>query len=296
MSILSRKVLITGANGQLGYALQQTRPADLSGKELELIATTRAQLDLLTPVSIAAVLDFYQPDIIINAAAYTAVDKAESEAEAAEAINHLAVAEMAQWCAQQKKTLVQVSTDFVFDGKQAIAYLPEDQCNPLGIYGKTKHAGEVAALTINPDTYVVRTGWVYCEHGANFVKTMLRLGAERETLGIVSDQIGTPTYAINLAHMIWSLIAVRPAQKIFHFSDAGVASWFDFAEAIFTFAEQKKMLLHRPQLKPISTSDYPTPAQRPGFSVLDKNQTWKLLTIKPVHWQQALKKMMENLI
>jgi dTDP-4-dehydrorhamnose reductase len=289
MSAPSVKVLITGANGQLGYALQQTAPVQINGGELELIISTRAQLDLSVPASIAAVLDINKPDIIINAAAYTAVDKAESEIDIANAINHLAVAEMAQWCAKWEKTLVQVSTDFVFDGKQSTAYLPEDQCNPLGVYGKTKHAGELAALNVNPSTYIVRTGWVYCEHGANFVKTILRLGA-------VSDQFGTPTYAVNLAHMIWSLIAVRPAQKIFHFSDAGVASWFDFAEAIFTFAEQKKMLLHRPQLKPIPTSDYPTPAQRPGFSVLDKNRTWQLLTIKPVHWQQALAQMMERLI
>lgn len=290
------RVLITGANGQLGYALQQTKPAQLNGAELELIAVTRAQLDLSAPTSIAAVLDQYQPDIIINAAAYTAVDKAESEVELAKAVNHLAVVEMARWCAQRQKTLVQVSTDFVFDGKQSTAYMPEDQCNPLGVYGKSKHAGEVAALDINPNTYVVRTGWVYCEHGANFVKTMLRLGAERETLGVVSDQFGTPTYAINLAQMLWELLATRPAPKVFHFSDAGVASWFDFAAAIFTLAEQKNLLLRQPQLKPIRTCEYPTPAQRPQFSVLDKFQTWQLLSVNPVHWQQALAKMLDKLI
>ncbi len=290
------KVLITGANGQLGYALQQTQPAQLNGVALEVIAATRTQLDLSASDLIVALLDQYQPDIIINAAAYTAVDKAESDAELAETINHRAVAALAAWCAQQQKTLLQVSTDFVFDGNKSRAYLPDDECNPLGVYGKSKRAGEVAALAINPRTYVVRTGWVYCEHGANFVKTMLRLGAEREALSVVSDQLGTPTYAINLANMLWSLAAVQPTQKIFHFSDAGSASWYDFACAIFNLAEQKKLLLRQPQLKPIRTCDYPTPAQRPGFSVLDKFQTWETLSIRPIHWQQALGQMLDKLV
>lgn len=294
--ISATKVLITGANGQLGYALQQTQPAQLNGITLEIIAVTRAQLNLSAPESIAAVLDQHQPDIIINAAAYTAVDKAESDADLAETINHRAVAALADWCALQQKTLLQVSTDFVFDGKKSSAYLPSDECNPLGVYGKSKLAGEIAALSRNHRTYVVRTGWVYCEHGANFVKTMLRLGAEREILSVVSDQLGTPTYAVNLAQMLWSLVAIQPEQKIFHFSDAGSASWYDFACAIFNLAEQKKLLSHRPELNPIRSRDYPTPAQRPGFSVLDKFQTWETLPIRPMHWQQALGHMLDKLV
>ncbi len=296
VNVLPIKLLITGANGQLGYALQQTQPTQLKGVALEVMAVTRAQLDLSALDSIDAVLDQYQPDIIINAAAYTAVDKAESDADLAEAINHHAVAALASWCAQQQKMLLQVSTDFVFDGKKSSAYLPHDECNPLGVYGKSKRAGEIAALELNPRTYVVRTGWVYCEQGANFVKTMLRLGAERESVSVVSDQLGTPTYAINLANMLWSLVAIQPEQKIFHFSDAGSASWYDFACAIFTLAEQKKILSRRPQLKPIRTCDYPTPAQRPGFSVLDKFQTWETLSISPIHWQQALGQMLDKLV
>lgn len=295
MSAAPIKLLITGANGQLGYALQQTQPAQLNGAVLAVTAVTRAQMDLSVPEAVVTALDHYRPDIIINAAAYTAVDKAEGDADMADAINHRAVANLASWCAQQQKILVQVSTDFVFDGKKSTAYVPHDECNPLGIYGASKRAGEIAALEKNPRTYVVRTGWVYCEHGANFVKTMLRLGAERESLRVVSDQIGTPTYAINLAHMIWSLVAVQPAERIFHFSDAGVASWFDFASAIFTLAEQKKLLPRQPQLTPIRTRDYPTPAQRPGFSVLDKFQTWETLPIRPVHWQDALAHMLDKL-
>lgn len=288
-------VLVTGANGQLGYALQQTVPELINGDVVQLQTLTRQQLDLGSLNHIAEILDAYQPDLVINAAAYTAVDKAESEAELADVINHQAVAAIARWCAGRKKTLVQVSTDFVFDGKKSVAYLPDDLCQPLGVYGQTKRAGEIAALENNPDTYVVRTGWVYCEQGANFVKTMLRLGAERESLGIVGDQLGTPTYAIHLAQMIWLLVAKKPAQQIFHFSDAGIASWYDFAVAIFALAEQKALLQHQPQVKPIRTHDYPTPAQRPGFSVLDKYQTWELLGIKPVHWQYALSVMLDKL-
>lgn len=295
-SALPIKVLITGASGQLGYALQQTRPTKINGVALDVVAVTRAQLDLSAPDTIATALDQYQPDIIINAAAYTAVDKAESDADLAETINHSAVAELASWCSQQQKMLLQVSTDFVFDGKKSSAYLPTDECNPLGVYGNSKRAAEIAALTLNPRTYIVRTGWVYCEHGANFVKTMLRLGAERESLNVVSDQLGTPTYAINLAKMLWALVAVQPEQKVFHFSDAGTASWYDFACAIFNLAEQKKLLVRQPQLKPIRTRDYPTPAQRPGFSVLDKFQTWETLSISPIHWQQALGEMLDKLV
>ncbi len=289
------QVIVTGANGQLGYALQQTVPEFINNVAVKLQALTRQQLDLSSPETIAETLESLQPDIIINAAAYTAVDKAESEPQLADVINHQSVAAIARWCASKKKMLVQVSTDFVFDGKKATAYLPDDRCQPLGVYGSSKRAGEIAALDNNPTTYVVRTGWVYCEQGANFVKTMLRLGAERESLGIVSDQLGTPTYAVNLAEMIWSLVAKKPEPKIFHFSDAGVASWYDFAAAIFSLAEQKKILQRQPQVNPIRTSDYPTPAQRPAFSVLDKQQTWTLLSIQPVHWQRALSAMLDKL-
>lgn len=288
------QVIVTGANGQLGYALQQTVPEFINNVAVKLQALTRQQLDLSSPETIAETLDSLQPDIIINAAAYTAVDKAEAESQLADVINHQAVAAIARWCASHKKMLVQISTDFVFDGKTHTAYLPDDACQPLGVYGRSKRAGEIAALE-NPDTYVVRTGWVYCEQGANFVKTMLRLGTERESLGIVSDQLGTPTYAVNLAKMIWSLVAKKPEPKIFHFSDAGVASWYDFAAVIFSLAEQKKILHRQPQIKPIRTSDYPTPAQRPAFSVLDKQQSWVLLDIQPIHWQQALSSMLDKL-
>lgn len=291
----SMKVLITGANGQLGYALQKTAPGFIGNDEsvLDVIALTRAEFDLSRPDTLAAILDLYQPDAIINAAAYTAVDKAETDQALANTVNALAVIAIAKWCEQQKIPLIQVSTDFVFDGKKSSPYLPDDRTNPLGVYAQTKCAGEQAVLENCSSSYLVRTGWVYCEHGANFVKTMLRLGAERVSLGVVADQVGTPTYAINLAQMIWQLLAQRPEQKIFHFSDAGVASWYDFAVAIFNEAKAQDLLTAIPQVKPIATSDYPTPAQRPAYSVLDKQQTWSLLNIAPDHWRNALSTMLD---
>lgn len=289
------KVLITGANGQLGYALQKTSREFSAQHNLELIALTRAELNLAQPETIAGVLNHFLPDIIINAAAYTAVDKAESEPTLAKLVNADAVQKIAIWCQTHKKMLVQVSTDFVFDGKKSSPYTMDDKTNPLGVYGKTKQQGESAALNNCENAYVVRTGWVYGEHGANFVKTILRLAQERESLGIVSDQIGTPTYAIHLAQMLWQLVLQKPPQKIWHFSDAGVASWYDFAMAIVEEANTLGLLARQPLIKPITSADYPTPAQRPEFSVLNKKNTWDNLSIAPVHWRAALIKMLSVL-
>jgi dTDP-4-dehydrorhamnose reductase len=190
---------------------------------------------------------------------------------------------------------VQISTDFVFDGKKSSPYTIDDKTDPLGVYGKTKQQGELAALSECENSYVVRTGWVYGEHGANFVKTILRLAEERDHLGIVSDQIGTPTYAIHLAQMLWQLVLQKPPQKIWHFSDAGVASWYDFAIAIVEEAEIIGLLTRQPIIKPITTADYPTPAQRPEFSVLNKSNTWDALAVAPIHWRSALVKMLAAL-
>jgi dTDP-4-dehydrorhamnose reductase len=289
------KVLITGANGQLGYALQKTSSLFAVEKNIELIAVTRGELNLAQPELISSVLDNFFPDMIINAAAYTAVDKAESEPALAQLINADAVKQIAIWCRQYNKTLIHVSTDFVFDGKKSSPYDTADETNPLGIYGKTKQQGEAFALSECETAYVVRTGWVYGEHGANFVKTILRLAKERDQLGIVADQIGTPTYAMHLAQMLWQLALQKPSQKIWNFSDAGVASWYDFAVAIVKEAEVIGLLVRQPMIKPIATADYPTPAQRPEFSVLNKSNTWLDLNIAPVHWQVALIKMLTAL-
>lgn len=286
------KVLVTGANGQLGYALQKSSHFFADHCALELVALTRAELNLSQVDSIISVLDGFSPDAIINAAAYTAVDKAETETELAQIINADAVKQIAIWCQKHRKILIHVSTDFVFDGKKSSPYDIADETNPLCIYGKTKQQGEAFALSECGNAYVVRTGWVYGEHGANFVKTILRLASERESLGIVADQIGTPTYGLHLAQMIWQLLLQKPQQKLWHFSDAGAASWYDFAVAIVNEAEVIGVLNRKPIIKPITTLDYPTPAHRPAFSVLDKQNTWRDLNITPVHWQAALIKML----
>lgn len=289
------KVLITGANGQLGYALQKTSREFSVEQSLELIALTRADIDLSQPQTVSSVLDAFTPDAIINAAAYTAVDKAESDIELAHIINADAVKQMAIWCQKHKKILIHVSTDFVFDGKKSSPYDTKDETSPASVYGKTKQQGEVFALNECKSAYIVRTGWVYGEHGNNFAKTILRLAGEREHLGIVADQIGTPTYALHLAEMIWQLLLQKPKQKLWHFSDAGAASWYDFAVAIVHEAELLGLLNRQPTVKPIATRDYPTPAQRPAYSVLNKQQTWDDLNISPTHWRIALVKMLTAL-
>ncbi len=286
------RVLVTGANGQLGYALQKTARPLVADQTLDVIALTRAEMDLSQLSILELVLEKYSPDVVINTAAYTAVDKAESEPVLAQVINADAVGVIADWCEKNKKILVQVSTDFVFDGQKSVPYELIDQTNPTCTYGLTKQKGEQVALSKCSQAYVVRTGWVYCEHGSNFVKTILRLAAERDQLGIVGDQVGTPTYALHLAEMIWQLLLKQPSQKLWHFSDAGVASWYDFAVAIVIESKKIGLLDKSPAIKPIRTSDYPTPAQRPAFSVLNKKQTWDELNVVPIHWQQALTKML----
>ena len=283
------KVLVTGANGQLGFALQKTQSIYSAKSALTLLALTRAELDLNKLDTIENTLDELCPDAIINAAAYTAVDKAESDVESAHKVNADAVERIALWCERHKKTLIHVSTDFVFDGLSSSPYSIEANTNPLGVYGQSKWKGEQAAISNCSSAYIVRTGWVYGEHGSNFLKTILRLANERDQLGIVADQIGTPTYATHLAEMIWQLLLQKPQQKIWHFSDAGVASWYDFAVAIVEQAEASSLLKRRPQINPINSSDYPTPARRPAFSVLDKTHTWKALEIPAIHWRDALK-------
>ncbi len=284
------KVLVTGANGQLGYSLRQTVP-----EGIELIACARQQLDLADVDAMAAVLTSYRPDAIINAAAYTAVDKAESERDLAFAINAEAVRGLADYCQQESISLLQVSTDFVFAGDSSSPYLPESQLQPLGVYGESKLAGEGYAQDRCSQSYIVRTGWVYCEHGSNFVKTMLRLAAERDSLGVIADQIGTPTYARNLAEALWGLLIKRADFGVYHFSDAGVASWYDFAVAIFEEASAAGMLAAIPQVKPIGAQDYPTPARRPSYSVLDKSSLWAALDLAPMHWRRSLRTMLQQL-
>ncbi len=279
------KVLITGSGGQLGGALQRTAPTDA-----DITAIDVEDVDLTDHAMLRARLAVEAPDIILNAAAYTAVDKAESDEELARAINADAVGVMAEAMAQTGGKLVHISTDFVFDGQSSRAYRPDDQRAPISAYGRTKAAGEDHLGDMD---LLLRTAWVYEAGGANFVRTMIRLMNERDELGIVADQIGAPTWATQLARTIWSLVE-KEAVGTFHYSDAGVASWYDFAVAIAEEAHELGLVAAIPAIKPIATADYPTPAARPAFSLLDCSKTHETLGVSPVHWRTNLRAMLEE--
>jgi dTDP-4-dehydrorhamnose reductase len=281
------KVLITGANGQLGRALQATIPSDVS-----IVATGSAELDIGNASAVDALMSAERPDAIFNAAAYTAVDKAESEEALAMRVNAEGVANLARGAAAVGARLVHVSTDFVFDGRSGIPYAPEAPTAPLGVYGRTKRQGEIAA---GPDALIVRTAWVYGSQGGNFVRTMLRLMAKRDEVRVVADQIGTPTFAASLADALWRLHAAG-AKGLFHYTDSGAASWYDFAVAIQEEALAIGLLARAVPVIPIATSDYPTPAARPHYSVLDKSATFALLGGAAPHWRVNLRKMLKEIL
>ncbi|MHA7817633.1 MAG: dTDP-4-dehydrorhamnose reductase [Pseudohaliea sp.] len=287
---MSGGALVTGAGGQLGRELVLTSPTGA-----DCIALQRQDLDIADAAAIGRTLDALRPRVVINAAAYTAVDRAEAEPEQAEAINGTAPGLLAEACAERGVRLLHVSTDFVFDGRASSPYAPDAAPAPLGAYGRSKLAGEQAVRAALPGAIVLRTGWVYSRHGGNFVKTMLRLMGEREALTVVADQVGTPTWARGLALALWSF-AERPALAgTYHFSDAGVASWYDFAVAIGEEALALGLLPRLPRILPVPTAAYPTPAQRPAYSVLDKDATWRDLAMDGVHWRRQLRFMLNDL-
>ena len=279
------KALITGVRGQLGGALVAAAPEGWT-----IIAADRAKLDLADASSVRARIITERPDVVLNAAAYTAVDRAESEEDLARAINAEAVAALVTALEETGGRLVQVSTDFVFDGTSPRAYQPGDTRNPLSAYGRTKAEGEQA---LRDQDLLLRTAWVYSAGGANFVRTMLRLMREREELRVVADQIGCPTWAPDLARTIWGLVTAG-ASGTFHHSDAGVASWYDFAVAIQEEALATGLLSRPIPVQPIATSDYPTPATRPAFSLLDCSATRALLDDGYTHWRANLRLMLEE--
>ncbi len=280
------KALVIGAQGQLGRALQATAPMDA-----ETIAPAESACNLTNGAHIERWLAEVRPDVLFNAAAYTAVDAAESDVATAELVNSVSVGRLAESARLHGARLVHVSTDFVFDGETNSPYAPDDKPNPLSVYGRTKREGELAALHASSETLIVRTAWVYAEQGKNFVQTMLRLMRERDEVKVVSDQIGTPTYARNLALALWSL-AGQSATGVYHFTDAGVASWYDFAQAIQEEALAVGLLQRACAIVPIATKDFPTPAIRPRFSVLDKSKAWATLGCPGPHWRQALRAML----
>ena len=273
------KFLIAGAGGQLGRALQSRMPGGSS-----VIAPPEADFDITDAARVAGVVAASGATHVVNAAAYTAVDKAEADFETARRINVDAVKVLADAARTAGLGFVHVSTDFVFDGSASSPYAPDAPTNPLGVYGETKRDGELAA---GPDALIVRTAWVYAAAGNNFVKTMLRVMAERDEVRVVADQIGTPTHAAGLAGAIWAL-AAGDAKGMFHWTDAGAASWYDFAVAIQEEAVGLGMLTRAVPIIPIRTADYPTPARRPSYSVLDKSTTWAI-TGPARHWRAELR-------
>ena len=279
------RVLITGANGQLGGALQRTAPAwaDINAIDVE-------DVDLTDSAMLTARLVVEAPDVIINAAAYTAVDKAESDEALARAINAEAVAVMVEAMAGTGGKVVHVSTDYVFDGTAATPYAPDAPRNPQSVYGRTKAEGEDH---LRPEDLLVRTAWVYEAGGANFVRTMIRLMRERDELAVVADQVGSPTWATGLARTLWALIE-RQATGTFHHSDEGAISWHEFAVAIAEEAHALGLIARIPAIRAIPTTDYPTPARRPAFSLLDCSATRAFLGDEAVPWRANLRAMLEE--
>lgn len=284
------KALIAGGGGQLGQALLRTLPAGV-----EAVALGRAELDITQSDAVVQSLKKHRPTVVINASAYTAVDRAESDSEAAYATNAHAVGALASACAAQRIRFIHVSTDFVFDGASGRPYRPDDATAPLGVYGASKLAGEQQiAAHQDLDWCVVRTAWVYAASGKNFVLTMLRLFKERSVVRVVADQVGAPTSADSLANCVWRA-AASDVRGILHFTDAGVASWYDFAVAIYEEATQLGLLTQPVDVQPIRTQDYPTPARRPSYSVLDVTATSAALGLTPVHWRTHLRKVLREL-
>jgi dTDP-4-dehydrorhamnose reductase len=283
------KALIFGATGQVGAALAACVP-----QGVELVALDRRASDFARDGDVERAVNRAQPDLVINAAAYTAVDRAETEESLAERINGVAPGRIAAAAKDCGARFIHISTDFVFDGSGSHPYLPEDQAAPLGAYGRTKLAGERAVAASYPKALIVRTAWVYAARGTNFLNTMLRLMRERDEIAVVDDQVGTPTYVRSLAVALWKLSAM-PSSGVLHYTDSGVASWYDFAVAI---AEEGAAagLLDRPvTVRPIASKDYPTPAHRPAYSVLDKRTTWELLGKAAPHWRACLREAIGEL-
>ncbi|WP_033577825.1 dTDP-4-dehydrorhamnose reductase [Dickeya chrysanthemi] len=284
------KVLLTGANGQLGRCFQDRLPQGWS-----VLATDTDSLDITDEAQVQATVASWQPDAIVNAAAYTAVDKAESESELAARINVAGPEYLARAARQQGARFIHVSTDYVFDGTATRPYIETDATHPLGVYGQTKLDGERAVLKVNPAAQIVRTAWVFSEYGNNFVKTMLRLGHERDSLGVVADQRGCPTYAGDIADAIIGVLQQQAEGGLYHFCGDEEVSWHAFADAIFAVADKQQLLSHVPTVNAITTEQYPTPAARPAYSTLNCTKIARL-GISPSAWRAALSVIIPKLV
>ena len=294
------KVLLTGAAGQLGQALIAAKPAGIT-----LIACSRAELDLANAVACQALVQRHRPDWVLNAGAYTAVDKAEREPELALAVNGGAPRAFAEALADTGGRLLQVSTDFVFNGSQGSPYRPEQSRDPLGVYGSSKAAGEEAVEQLLGPAgggagagrgVILRTSWVMGPVGKNFALTMLRLHRERQQIGVVEDQVGCPTSTHTLAAACWRAISAGMSEPVLHWSDAGAASWFDVAVAVGELAQELGLLEQSALVNPLTTAEYPLPAQRPSYSLLNCYGSRKALGLAPTPWRQALRQLLVTLL
>jgi dTDP-4-dehydrorhamnose reductase len=284
------RVLVLGGGGQIGSAVISAAAA-----QHEVMARTHAQLDIGDARAVTLALTGTGAEWVVNAAAYTAVDLAEDEPARARAVNDTAVGVLAAAAAAAGCRLLHLSTDFVFDGKSNRAYLPADQTNPLSVYGSSKLGGEQRVLHGAPGGIVLRTAWVYAAAGRNFVLTMLRLMREKDQLSVVCDQIGTPTWAAGIAAAIWGLIEAAAPGGVYHWTDLGVASWYDFAVAIQDEALTRGLLTRAVPITPIPSAAYPTRATRPAFSVLDTSATRALIKVPARHWRHNLETMLDEL-
>jgi len=285
------KVLVTGANGQLG---SEIRKISSSFPEIEFSFTDVGELDIADPRKVADFLAIFKPRFLVNCAAYTAVDKAETDTETATLLNATAVGILAEQSAEIGCKMIHVSTDYVFNGIGPRPYKEDNPVGPQSAYGKTKLEGEILCQKFNPESMIIRTSWLYSAFGNNFVKTMVRLGTEKTELGVIADQIGSPTNAADLAHAILTIISsVEYGSKpfvpgIYHYSNEGVASWYDFTKAIFEIAGINCLV------KPIASEDYPSPVQRPPYSVMNKSKIKLIFGLQIPHWRDSLIKYFQK--
>jgi dTDP-4-dehydrorhamnose reductase len=279
-----KKIVVTGASGQLGSELKVLSE---SYSQFEWVFADRMQVSLDDLSLLKKQLEAIRPNIILNCGAYTAVDKAEKEPELADIVNHEAVKIIAQYANKNQVKLIHISTDYVFDGTSAVALTEEAKTQPINAYGATKTAGELAAIAVNPDAIIIRTSWVYSSFGNNFVKTMKRLLQERDTISVVNDQIGSPTYAVDLAQAMMDIVTAREwIPGIYNYSNEAEISWYEFVLAI------QEIGGYTCEVKGIPSSSYPTPAKRPAFSLLDKTKIKEVYGVKVPDYKESLRKCM----
>lgn len=285
------KVLITGARGQVGQELQATAPA-----RWRVVACGSKELDVTRPEAVRTIIERERPDLVIQAAAYTDVDGAEREAERAEAVNRTGAANVAEAVTRVGARMIHISTDFVFDGRHGRPYAPDDTATPACVYGRTKLAGErEVTRATDGKALIVRTAWVYSAYGQNFVRTMLSLMRERDSVGVVCDQVGTPTWGHTLGEALWCAAERPEIRGVLHWTDAGVASWYDFAVAIQEEALALGLLTRAVPVTPLRSDEFPSLAQRPAYSVLDKTSGWAALGLPVRHWRENLRTMLREL-